>query len=166
MGRLPLHYASSRKGYTAQFPIGTTNQLQGMEEVSPVSLVLAKFPSACRVVDKQNQLPLHIAIDHAKEEGQRRRSCRRRSLDANSSMSVSTGQQPSNNRSFYRPVDAILSHYPEALQRRDGVTKLYPFQQAASGPDGDAELCFLLLRRDPTLIASNDTMNAPPSFIV
>lgn len=159
MRRLPLHYAASRKGYTAQFPIGGNNQLQGMEEVSPVNLVLAKFPSACRVVDGQNQLPLHIAIDHAKEEGQRRRSCRRRSLDASSSTTsaATTGQQ-SGNRSFYRPVDAILSHYPEALHRRDGLTKLYPFQQAAAGQDGDAELCYLLLRRDPTLIAS-DTMN-------
>jgi hypothetical protein len=172
--RLPLHYASSRSGYTAQFPIGVTNQLQGMEEVSPVDYVLGKQPLACRVVDGLNQLPLHIAIDHAKGEGRRRRRRLPYSLDACASSTPLP--ERTGHRSSHRPVDAILSHYPEALQRRDGRTKLFPFQQAAEGRDGDAELCFLLLRRDPTLITSTSktlssqprsfTMCAPRSLVL
>jgi hypothetical protein len=141
MKRLPLHYAASRNGYTQQFPVGVTNNIQHMEEVSVVNFILSQFPAACRVTDGHNQLPLHIAIDQAKEEGHRRKQ----SWDDSCGLCTT-------DRAFYKPVDNILAQYPEALNRRDGKTKLYPFQQAAEGSKGDIELTFLLLRRDPAMI--------------
>ena len=135
MGRLPLHFASSRGGYTAQIPIGVTCNLQSLEELSPLKTVLSKFPEACRVVDDNNQLPLHIAIDHEKKPSEQNRMLHCQNLG------VST-----------LDIQILLDAYPDSLQRRDGKTKLLPFQQAAEGPKGNIDVTFELLRRDPSLI--------------
>jgi hypothetical protein len=138
LDRLPLHFAASRGGYTAQFPIGVSCNLQCLEENSPVNLVLSKFPEASRVVDGQDQLPLHIAIDYAKKVSEENRTFH------SESWGVSTLE-----------IDALLDVYPEALQRRDGKTSLFPFQQAAEGCNGNIDVTYELLRRDPSLLKTN-----------
>ncbi len=149
--RLPLHYAANRGGYIAQYPVGVSCNLHKMEEVSPLQMILAKYPSASRFADDFRQLALHIAIDHAKVTKQ---ECRRRRLEENSSDSSEQEVDHHSQQSGHQEIKALLQVYPEALQRRDGISKLYPFQQAAEGPNGDVEIAFMLLRRDPSLVRS------------
>lgn len=146
-GRLPLHFAASRSGYNRQFSIGVTVNMQRMEEVSPVQVILSKLPLATRITDHKNQLPLHIAIDQMK------------SHRCEWEHSLKTVEEQRKIRNWTRQVDALLEEYPDALHRRDGITKLLPFQQASAGLHGDVELTYALLRRDPTLlIATLSTM--------
>jgi ankyrin repeat protein len=159
--RLPLHYAATRGGYTAQYPLGVSSNIHKMQEVAPLQLILAKFPRAARVTDDNDQLALHIAIDHAKATKHAHRQQLQESVmeapDGSTAGGSSSGmdregidchgQQPG-----HQELGALLQVYPEALQRRDGITKLFPFQQAAVGHDGDVEMAFMLLRRDPSLV--------------
>jgi hypothetical protein len=123
-GRLPLHYAAARCGYHATVPVGVSREVRSMMEPSPAIDLATKFVQATRVVDKEYQLPLHIAIDTAKR--------------AHDNV----------------VVKELFRLYPCSLERRDGKTKLYPFLQAAAGPDGSVDLSFSLLRERPTLVAS------------
>ena len=168
MGRLPLHYAATRGGYTAQFPVGASCHIQHLEEVSPLQTILARFPAASRVTDSRGQLALHIAIDYVKnEKAKRMRRTTTGSLscittaddqdhenDASSQSSGSSSAYQRMEQPGHQEIGALLSFYPESLYRRDGVTRLYPFQQAAEGRDGDLELSYMLLRHDPSLVQS------------
>lgn len=136
MGRLPLHYACSRGGYQATYPIGASCSLHRIEETSPLERIASLYPTAARVSDSLGQLPLHIAIDHVKAA-----TCK-------SEAENYEGEQKKN----FTGIDTLLANYPESLHRRDGKSRLYPFQQAATGTNGDIELTFLLLRRDPSLL--------------
>eukprot|EP00934_Nitzschia_sp_Nitz4_P001697 Nitzschia sp. Nitz4//scaffold15_size197535//17616//19436//NITZ4_001552-RA/size197535-processed-gene-0.3-mRNA-1//1//CDS//3329537637//1697//frame0 len=138
-GRLPIHHAAARGGYKAMYPIGVSCHLHNLEEVPPLKMLLSICPGSSRVTDDRMQLPLHIAIDHVK-----------RNEPSSNDESTSTSKQ----QRSYEGIAALLQVYPNALHRRDGVTMLYPFQQAAQGPDGDVELTFMLLLRDPSLLRS------------
>ncbi|KAL3914740.1 MAG: hypothetical protein SGILL_005978, partial [Bacillariaceae sp.] len=133
-GRLPLHFAASRREYHQDFPTGVTGKPTKVQETSPTPFVLSNCPEACSVTDGSGQLALHLSIECAKE-----RRCLERMQDISSTEDIVA-------------VEALLKQYPSALRRRDGVTKLYPFQQAAEGTCGHVELSYLLLRRDPTLL--------------
>ena len=135
--RLPLHYAVSRGGYTAQYPVGVSCNMQIVGEISPAPLVLSKLPRAARIADARGQLPLHIAIDRVKRESKEEYCQHRKPVDI-------AGE-----------INLLLDTYPDSLQRRDGVTKLYPFLQAAEGPMANLDVAYSLLRRDPSLIGSS-----------
>ena len=135
--RLPLHYAANRSGYAVQYPIGVSPNTKYMEEVSPIDFILSKFPEACRVTDGTQQIPLHIAINRVKDDETKQRDA----LQENSKVDIK-----------YRDVEMLLQSYPESLQRRNGISKLYPFQQAAEGSNSCLELTYFLLRRDPSLV--------------
>jgi hypothetical protein len=166
MGRLPLHYAATRGGYAAQFPVGASCHIQHIQEVSPLQTILARFPAASRVTDSRGQLALHIAVDYVKDakmKQRRRGSCGRRACTTrddqdheNDTVSQSSGSSSCSRmeQPGHQEIGALLSFYPESLYRRDGITKLYPFQQAAEGADGDLELSYMLLRHDPSLVQS------------
>ena len=139
MGRLPLHHAVSRGGYSVTYPIGVSCHLRSIQEISPARLVLESFPGACSVTDGFNRLPLHVAIDASKQ---------RHDLEATFENIEAT---PCHNDD----IDLLLQVYPNALERRDGVTKLYPFMQAAAGPGASVNTIYDLLRRNPTLVASH-----------
>ncbi|KAL3911055.1 MAG: hypothetical protein SGILL_007434 [Bacillariaceae sp.] len=139
-GRLPLHYAASRGGYHRTFAAGVTGKPVEINEVSPIFFVLSKFPKACCVADASGQLPLHIAIDHIKEKRHKER-------------------EKISNYVQHTELNMMLDQYPEALHRRDGLTKLYPYQQAAEGEHGNIELTFSLLRRDPILICPGSSLD-------
>jgi hypothetical protein len=115
VGRLPLHEAASRSGYSIKVPLGISQAGQVIEEESPVHTLLQEFPEGARIADAQLQLPLHCAIE------------------ANSSSEV---------------IEELLRYHPDALERRDGKTRLYPFMQA-----NVVEAAFMLLQRDPTFCA-------------
>jgi ankyrin repeat protein len=115
VGRLPLHEAASRSGYSIKVPLGISQADQLIEEESPVHTLLQEFPEGARIADAQLQLPLHCAIE------------------ANSSSKI---------------IEELLRYHPDALERRDGKTGLYPFMQA-----NGVEVAFMLLQRDPTFCA-------------
>lgn len=125
-GHLPLHYAASRTGYRATVPVGVSREVRTMVEPSPAMEVASKFVQATRVVDAHFQLPLHIAIDTVK-----------RTNDDEATV-----------------VTELLRLYPDSLERRDGKTMLYPFLQAAKGPNASLNMTFMLLHKHPTLVSS------------
>jgi hypothetical protein len=137
-GRLPLHFAASRIGYNKHLTTCPMGTLKCIVEDSPVKLILSKFPKASRVSDDAGQLPVHIAINLVKEEKHSRDGL----------------EKWQGGQVWHNEVVDLLEQYPEALHRRDGISKLFPFQQAAEGAYGDVELTFVLLRRDPGLIQS------------
>ena len=110
-----------------------------MEEVSLLMLVLHHWPKASRVMDGCDQLPLHIAIDCAKRVMQNLLICHKQKLYTNLN-------------GIYSDIDIILQANPDALEQKDGVTKLFPFMQAAEGEDADLELTYHLLRQNPILV--------------
>ena len=62
-GRLPLHTAAGRSGYSIHVPIGVPSVDHAIEEESPVHTLLLQFPHGARVTDVHRQLPLHFAIE-------------------------------------------------------------------------------------------------------
>jgi hypothetical protein len=158
MGRLPLHYAATRGGYAAQYPMGVSCNLQNVEEVSPLQTILARFPEGSHITDARGQLALHIAIDYVKAEKMKKLSSRASiddDDDENDSSSSATSSSKPTNQPGHQEIGALLHFYPESLYRRDGVSRLFPFQQAAEGSDGDLELSYMLLRHDPSLVQSS-----------
>jgi hypothetical protein len=135
-GRYPLHYAANRVGYSAHLPVGVSRGIQILQEESPVHDILTLFPEACLAVDAANQLPLHIAIDTA-------------SWHRATTLHPSTDNADTSENTV---LHALVSHYPDALERRDGKTKLFPWQQAAVGPGASLNTIYCLLRRQPTLV--------------
>ena len=85
-------------------------------------MLLESFPEGTRVSDESRRLPLHYALDPSLA------SCR------------------------LEVVRKLVVHNPESTERRDPITGLYPFQQAATF---DLDSCFFLLRRAPHLVASS-----------
>ena len=136
-GQLPLHHAANRSsGYKKNFPIGVSCRVTKVKEkLSPVSLVLSKFPHAARVVSKFQQLPLHLAIQQTKV------------LSKTKTQKSSCG--------IPEEIELLLKVYPESLTRRDGVTKVLPFMLAAEGTNANLELTYTLLRRDPSLLTKS-----------
>jgi hypothetical protein len=134
LGRLPLHHAVSRGGYTVNYPMDVSCNLKSIQELSPTKQVLDCFPGACLIADLYHQLPLHVAIDASKT---------RKSED------VHIAHQSESD------IRCLLQCYPDALERRDGVTKLYPFLQAAEGQDSSLTLTYQLLRRCPALLKTH-----------
>jgi hypothetical protein len=135
-GRYPLHYAASRVGYTVHLPVGVSRGIQVLQEASPVHEILPFFPEASCAADSDSQLPLHIAIDASKWN---------RTMTLHPSVDDVDAAE-------HAVLSALVSHYPDALERRDGKTKLYPWQQAAVGPGASINTIYSLLRRQPTLV--------------
>ena len=139
-GRLPLHYAAGRVGYSATIPVGISQKIHVMHEPSPVFDVVQYYPDACQELDAFGQLPLHIAIDTAKQY----RSSNLFALD-----NMETEQQAI--------LSELLSHHPGALHVRDGKSNLYPLQQAAQGSGASLTAIFFLLRRYPTVLQTHSS---------
>jgi hypothetical protein len=138
--RYPLHYAAERcMPYSMCLPLGII--LPKVEKVcdqtTPLEEILPLFPLACHATDEAGQLPLHIAIDAAKQY--------RRSFSHEAIL------EPA----FEMPtLKLLLKAAPSTLAMRDGKTKLYPWQQAAVDEGADLTVIYSLLRREPTLVVS------------
>mmetsp|Transcript_27739 Transcript_27739/g.76349 ORF Transcript_27739/g.76349 Transcript_27739/m.76349 type:complete len:240 (-) Transcript_27739:1314-2033(-) len=138
LGRLPLHYAVSRiMGYKARLPIGAAaRDIHFVQEPSPAFEVLNSHPGACQVMDDRMQLPLHVAIDSAKEARCQRREDDQTLAEAEDTLLV-----------------ALLREDPLSLGKRDGLTRLFPWQQAAVGDGASLTTIYKLIRREPTYLA-------------
>ena len=157
-GRYPLHYAAGRVGYVATFPVGISCGVQVLRETSPIHDILPLFPEACRATDGAGQLPLHITIDAFKKNR------------AATELSPPATQQQASPRSAAacdadeteedKVLQLLLSHYPAALNQRDGKTKLFPWQQAAVGSGARLTTMYQLLRANPTLFTTTQSLES------
>lgn len=138
-GRYPLHYAAGRVRYSANVPVGVSRRIQVICERPPVLEILSHCPQACRSVDNQLQLPIHIAIDTAKKH-------RTELMHEFHNDEVSHDE--------HEVMEQLLACYPGALYRRDGKTFLFPWQQAAVGSYASINTIFSLLRANPSTISS------------
>lgn len=153
-GRLPLHFAASHiTGYNIQVPVGFTNEhFEHIAEPSPVQDVVSAWEQAARVTDEQGQLPLHIAIDAHKSANN---EIFQRRLRAPHDLVNQVFDKEQHRTECV--LELLLSHYPEALERRDGKSRLFPFQQAAAGDGANLSTIFMLLQRQPMLVHAQIT---------
>lgn len=156
MRRLPVHYAASRLSYVACLPTGAASlNLQVVREDSPVLTIAEACPEACGVVDGNGQLPLHVAIDTYKQKELKYPI----SIEGAEKSSEETPQDDEVSQEILleglQVFQALLRHYPGALERRDGRTGLLPFQQAAMGRGSSTTFVYALLRASPTSISTS-----------
>lgn len=140
--RLPLHWAVARFGYTASYPLGFSRDTRRLVERTAVPILLSLFPGGCTVVDVHGQLPLHIVLDAA-------RHYREVSVAGRGSRRLSSCEVDGMEHEI---MTALIESYPEALERPDGKTGLFPFQQAAIGNASSLNTVYSLLRKLPNLI--------------
>lgn len=155
-GRLPLHYAAGRVGYKASFACGFSSGLQVIQESSPIVDILPLFPQACFLVDDMQQLPLHIAIDTFKRHRVETQGSSSNGLPVKCTNSEDASTNNVENEED-TVIELLLGHFPSALDRRDGKTKLFPWQQAAVGPGSRLSTVFQLLRLNPTIFSGTAT---------
>ena len=147
-GRYPLHYAAERcMAYSPCLPIGISPKLETVREtMTSVEEILPLYPEASQVPDNDGQLPLHIAIDSAKEYRQRARQ-------SDQSSSHAEGTESNDSTCFeLSALNRLLSHYPCAITIPDGKTHLFPWLQAAVGDGASLDVIYSLLHREPTLL--------------
>ena len=114
---------------------------KGIVERSIVFDLLPLWPEGARVANGKMQLPLHLAIEEEKRlQALWKGEGRRKSLSQ-----VETCIAES-------PVLCLFNSYPEGLERRDWLTKLYPFMQAALGESASLDMVFMLLKKNPAII--------------
>jgi len=167
-GNLPIHYAASRSGYIRyNLPLvyGTTATTssaasKSIVERSIVYDLLSLWPRGARITNDSGRLPLHIAIDEEKQS--RNSSSSRLQEEGRSSLISPRHRHPRDQRSL-RQMEAswstssavvlsLFDSYPEGLERRDGLTKLYPFMQAAVGECAGLDMVFTLLMKNPAIV--------------
>lgn len=137
-GRYPLHYAASRLGYSATFPVGVSRGIRTLRERPTIAEILPLFPEASRSRDRSGQLPLHIAIDAAKHTRLMSKPLADDGIEIlNQELSI---------------IQMLLGCYPAAIECRDGRTCLFPWQQAAVGAGASLDAIYKLLRLHPTSI--------------
>lgn len=152
-GRLPLHCAAGRSWDRWDWPgpmgDSTATKLLLYDSLRILRWALDLTPrEALRIVDNENRLVLHHAIDTI--------------VKANLLLSRTMHDDPFDD--MLSVVRNIVSLNPDALHCRDGVTMLYPFQQAAA-PSRSSEhastlffdqlslcLTFELLRESPAIL--------------
>jgi hypothetical protein len=175
-GRLPLHYAASRSSYATRVPTGvTSSNVHAIQEAPVVPLVAASFPEACRVTDSSGQLPLHVAIDtyksrqshHLGNQHSLNRTLAADKMSTSDEEICGTGADGDESKDDtvvegLQVIESLLGHFPGSLERRDGRTGLFPWQQSGVAPsahgsdDGggccttSTTLTFTLLRACPT----------------
>jgi hypothetical protein len=153
-GRLPLHYAAGRVGYTATFSTGFSGTVQVIQESSPVFDIAPLFPEACRVSDTAGeQLPLHVAIDAFKHH--RVVTLEDSPVLSHSRLPTTSSDDADNEED--KVLGLLLDFYPGGLDRRDGKTKLYPWMQAAAGCDSRLSTIYSLLRLNPALCLARNS---------
>lgn len=153
-GRLPIHCAAARPWTFWDWPRSEgayehpAQRLLAHEtlDVLRVALRLSNRLAA-RVADSDNRLALHLVVD----------------TFVNACTLATRSTKVGVMTAMLQILHDLLRLFPESLQRRDGVTKLYPFQQAAataSSIQTDAciheelhlTISYELLRENPSLV--------------
>ena len=149
--RYPLHYAADRVSYRRCLPIGfnlTTASASNtaphrshflLEDLTPVKVIAPLYPDACTRRDVFGQLPLHIVIDTYKRYRRtyytRCRIQQNMNLSGNEHVESDGAEINHYNLEQDDVIELLVQLFPASLQMRDGLTMLYPYQQAAAGVD-------------------------------
>jgi hypothetical protein len=158
-GRLPVHYAAMRRWNAWDWPRDdglaepTASKLLQHESLRMLKIAIeVSGPRGVRVADKDHRLALHHAIETF--------------VHACTCLSRNPGSSDDENdmQEVLEVIRRMLSLFPDSLQRRDGVTKLFPFLQATALATElhdqlhrqemlPLSMTFLLLRTNPTLLS-------------
>lgn len=154
-GRLPIHYAAARPWHSWDWPRSEgayehpAQRLLAHETLDVLRVAIRLSSSlAARVADSDNRIPLHLVVDTFVK------ACTLATRATKGGVMTA----------MIQILHDLLRLYPESLQRRDGVTKLYPFQQAAATATSiHTEACiheelhltisYELLRENPSLVS-------------
>lgn len=155
-GRLPVHYAASRVWHAWDWPrddnVGEPHAarilLRESLGVLRTALDLSR-PETARVADNGGRLVIHHVVDTFA------RACSRPARSTKESLL----------QGMLELLQRLVHLNPESLQRRDGVSKLYPFLQATAvateckrnshvQDELPLSLTFELLRQNPALLGS------------
>jgi hypothetical protein len=151
-GRTPLHCAAHRLvGYRARLPLGVSRHVHVLQEASPVLKLLPLYPTASRMTDHSGQLPLHVAIDAAKRH---RITCNTVTPGGHGGNTINSIDRSNDEWSAIAVAESqvlqvLIAAYPDALEWRDGSSRLFPWQQAAVGPGASVDTIYRLLRWHP-----------------
>ena len=162
-GRLPLHLAAGRDWNTWDWRTAegdsASNQVLKGESLKLLKTALELSPAfATRVTDHNGKLVLHHAIDVLVK------TCSKHCMVSDYNIVM----EP-----LLHVLSVIVQRYPDALERRDGTTKLYPFLQAtavatqcktlpaptsgyhtAAADELPLSIVYQLLRANPSLVQS------------
>jgi hypothetical protein len=155
-GRFPIHYAASRPWHAWDWPRDDNpSQPAGAKVLEQESLGILRTaldlspPDLLRCTDRENCLVLHHVIATFVK------ACTRPSR--------SSVESPL--KEMLELLDGLINMYPDALQRRDGVTRLPPFLQATAVATEQVTqthvqdelpltITYQLLRQDPTMLSN------------
>ena len=158
-GRLPIHLAASLNNRNSEehFALVFQGGMQKIKEKRMVEVVLDFFPAGAKVADRKGSLPLALLLK----------------LEYDSF---------TNNSWTRRCIVALIKQAPEALTRRYAGDGLLPFMTAASMHDKHTvtartkseeqsmllrkqNLCYTVLRSNPTVVASGITDTARERYL-
>jgi hypothetical protein len=143
-GRLPIHYSVMPSTACDDVALKSTrkDQIEATDYLSWVKFLLNEAPAMSRMADKQLRLPLHYALDGsftgANAWG------RIRTDDEAPEMETPSWQQ--------EVIGHLVNAFPDSVERKDPLTCLFPFMQAAANPNVSLDVVFSLLRRSPALL--------------
>mmetsp|Transcript_6298 Transcript_6298/g.9266 ORF Transcript_6298/g.9266 Transcript_6298/m.9266 type:complete len:655 (-) Transcript_6298:481-2445(-) len=161
-GLFPLHHAAKRNWHVYDWKNGEEDSV-AIKLLRGESLKLLKNaiqvspPNVARVTDREGRLVLHHVIE---------------SFVAACSRSRRMSTHENVLSSMFDVIKTLLNLYPESLERRDGQTMLYPFQQATAAatkhrsqpsPNGfpvpfpdemPLSIVYMLLRENPLLVST------------
>lgn len=146
-GKLPLHYAVQlHRAHEDAFI------KSGQEWKLWVQKLLCHAPESCDCRDHQGRLPLHYALEYvAPPSGKSRDQHVEKSSPATSSSSVSAQLFPQEARNAI--IKDLVCRSPATIEVLDPVTRLFPYQLAATNPLVSLDTVNGLLRRCPELIS-------------
>lgn len=150
-GRLPIHYSVMPSTTCDDVALKSTrkDQIEATDYLSWVKFLLEEAPATSAKTDNTLRLPLHYALDGsftgADAWG------RIRTDDEAPEMKTPSWQQ--------EVIELLVSTFPDSVERKDPLTCLYPFMQAAANPNVSLDTVFSLLQRSPALLSSSSNEN-------
>lgn len=114
-----------------------------LQAISWVNFLFEEAPPSSTVTDTNNlRLPLHYALDGCFTGTD---ACGRIRTDSEAPETESPSWQQ-------EVIDHFVTALPDSVERKDPVSCLFPFMQAASNSNVSLDIAFTLLKRSPTLI--------------
>jgi len=148
-GKLPLHYAVQLCRAHEE-----TSVKSGQEWKLWVQKLLCHAPESCDCRDHQGRLPLHYALEYIAPSSFCKSSnhhvVEKLPPASTSSSSVSTRLLPQEARNSL--IKDLVGRSPATIEVVDPVTKLFPYQLAATNPLVSLDTVNNLLRRCPELM--------------
>ena len=175
-GRLPLHCAmihalpaaadDSSSSSSKSFPDPALVHFRQKQPMGPqvwIGKLLKENPAAAQATDNRGRLPLHYLLDNAAHARSpvdvpammQPQSVIMALLLPSPSLTLDGSTATSEQMAI---IERMVDAFPESVERRDPVSRLLPFLQAAANPNLPVDVCFSLLQRAPSLLLPRNTM--------